>query len=254
MLDGHPRDGRTSYREFTTAKELERLLADDLAVLLSESFADARDQHLGAASSRPARASRETKLPARDGHVPADRHRGFHPLWESEPEAMEVALRRHDRLLAEVIEEHGGRVVTSRGEGDSFFACFPARLPRSRRPGFASFGSGVRRGLRDCAAGADGAAHRGSARAGATTCRPLADQPLCPGEGRRHGGQVLLTKATRDLVAGRLGGGFGLKRLGEFRLRDLAEPSDLSADPCRSPSRFPPIRTLAGAAAICRCR
>src|SRR5438552_882165 len=39
-----------------------------------------------------------------------------------------------------------------------------------------------------------------------------------------HGGQVLVTKTTRDLVAGRLGGGFGLKRLGEFRLRDLAEP------------------------------
>ena len=28
-----------------------------------------------------------------------------------------------------------------------------------------------------------------------------------------HGGQVLLTKATRDLVEGRPGGGFGLKRL-----------------------------------------
>ena len=47
-------------------------------------------------------------------------------------------------------------------------------------------------------------------------------------------------------MAGRLGGGFGLKRLGEFRLRDLAEPeliyqlthADLPAD-------FPPIRTLA---------
>jgi hypothetical protein len=39
-----------------------------------------------------------------------------------------------------------------------------------------------------------------------------------------HGGQVLLTKATSDLVAGRLGAGFGLKELGEFRLRDLAEP------------------------------
>jgi predicted ATPase len=47
-------------------------------------------------------------------------------------------------------------------------------------------------------------------------------------------------------VEGRLGGGFGLKRLGEFRLRDLAEPeliyqlthADLPAD-------FPPIRTLA---------
>ena len=61
-----------------------------------------------------------------------------------------------------------------------------------------------------------------------------------------HGGQVLLTKATRDLVAGRLGGGFGLKELGEFRLRDLAEPelifqlthADLPVD-------FPPIHTVA---------
>src|SRR5207248_3044750 len=65
-------------------------------------------------------------------------------------------------------------------------------------------------------------------------------------KGAAHGGQVLATKTTRDLVAGRLGGGFGLKRLGEFRLRDLAEPeliyqlthADLSA-------RFPPIRTVA---------
>ena len=62
-----------------------------------------------------------------------------------------------------------------------------------------------------------------------------------------HGGQVLVTQTTRDLVEGRLGGGFGLKRLGEFRLRDLAEPeliyqlthADLPAD-------FPPIRTGAG--------
>jgi predicted ATPase len=61
-----------------------------------------------------------------------------------------------------------------------------------------------------------------------------------------HGGQVLVTEATRDLVQGRLGGGFGLKRLGEFRLRDLAEPeliyqlthADLPAD-------FPPLRALA---------
>ena len=61
-----------------------------------------------------------------------------------------------------------------------------------------------------------------------------------------HGGQVLLTKTTRDLVQGRLGGGFGLNRLGEFRLRDLAEPelifqlthADLTGD-------FPPIHTVA---------
>jgi class 3 adenylate cyclase len=45
-------------------------------------------------------------------------------LWETEPEAMEVALQRHDRLLAEVIAGHSGVVVISRGEGDSFFAVF----------------------------------------------------------------------------------------------------------------------------------
>jgi class 3 adenylate cyclase len=49
-------------------------------------------------------------------------------LWESEPEAMEVALQRHDRLLAEVIESNGGAVVTSRGEGDSFFAVFQSAV------------------------------------------------------------------------------------------------------------------------------
>ena len=61
-----------------------------------------------------------------------------------------------------------------------------------------------------------------------------------------HGGQVLVTQTTRDLVGEGLGGGFGLKRLGEFLLRDLAEPeliyqlshADLPAD-------FPPIRTVA---------
>jgi hypothetical protein len=61
-----------------------------------------------------------------------------------------------------------------------------------------------------------------------------------------HGGQVLVTEAIRDLVGRRLGGGFGLKRLGEFRLRDLAEPelicqlthADLPAD-------FPPLATVA---------
>jgi hypothetical protein len=39
MIDGIRAAGTASYRVFGTARELERLLADDLAVLLSESFA-----------------------------------------------------------------------------------------------------------------------------------------------------------------------------------------------------------------------
>src|SRR5215471_10151357 len=41
MIDSIRTAGTASYRTFTTPRELERLLADDLAVLLSESFAGA---------------------------------------------------------------------------------------------------------------------------------------------------------------------------------------------------------------------
>src|SRR5216110_2539252 len=61
-----------------------------------------------------------------------------------------------------------------------------------------------------------------------------------------HGGQVLVTKTTRDLVEGRLGGGFGLTRLGEFRLRDLAEPELIyQLTHADLPAEFPPLVTLA---------
>ena len=68
-------------------------------------------------------------------------------LWEAEPEAMEVALQRHDRLLAEVIEGHGGAVVTSRGEGDSFFAVFHSAVSAVEAAGMCQLRLRVRCGL-----------------------------------------------------------------------------------------------------------
>lgn len=49
---------------------------------------------------------------------------GSTALWEASPEAMRLAVARYDALLTELIERHGGAVVRSRGEGDSFFAVF----------------------------------------------------------------------------------------------------------------------------------
>jgi class 3 adenylate cyclase len=46
-------------------------------------------------------------------------------LWEQHPDAMRLVLARHDALAAAVIEQHGGTLVKSRGEGDSLFAVFP---------------------------------------------------------------------------------------------------------------------------------
>lgn len=69
------------------------------------------------------------------------------------------------------------------------------------------------------------------------------------------GGQVLVTKATFDLVKSRLNDGFGLRKLGGFRLRDLTEPElihqlDTRTWPPTSPrSALPP-----SAPATCLCR
>jgi predicted ATPase/class 3 adenylate cyclase len=247
MIDGIRAAGSVSYRTFGTPRELERLLADDLAVLLSVSFA-------GAAASTSARGVSpagpgepgEADLPAGTVTFLLTDVEGSTRLWETAPEAMEVALERHNRLLAEVIGAHGGVVVTSRGEGDSFFAVFASAVSAVEAAGACQLALRgetwpegavlrVRMGL-----------HTGEARAGGSDRVDHAPINRCARvKAAAHGGQVLVTQATRDLAVGRVGGGFGLKRLGEFRLRDLAEPeliyqlthADLRAD-------FPPPNTL----------
>jgi predicted ATPase/class 3 adenylate cyclase len=247
MIDGIRAAGTVSYRTFTTARELERLLADDLAVLLSESFAGA-PAGAGAAGVWPAGADVpvEADLPAGTVTFLLTDIEGSTRLWESVPEAMEVALERHNRLLVGVVEGHGGVVVTSRGEGDSFFAVFPSAVAAVEAAGACQFRLNgeawpagavlrVRMGL-----------HTGEARARGSDRVDHAPINRCARvKAAGHGGQVLVTKTTRDLAGGRLGGGLGLKRLGEFRLRDLAEPEviyqlthpDLPAD-------FPALNTL----------
>jgi class 3 adenylate cyclase len=49
-------------------------------------------------------------------------------LWEREPDAMRASLLRHDRIIEELVEQHGGVLVRPRGEGDSRFAVFRSAL------------------------------------------------------------------------------------------------------------------------------
>ena len=246
MIDSIRAAGTVSYRTFATPRELERLLVDDLAVLLSESFAGAAvsTEASSAGPGQPVGAD----LPAGTVTFLLTDIEGSTRLWESVPEAMGVALEQHNRLLTSVIEDHGGVVVTSRGEGDSFFAVFASAVAAVEAAGGCQLGlkkeawpAGavlrVRMGL-----------HTGEAHVQEGDYVDHAPINRCARvKAAAHGGQVLITKTTRDLVEGRLGGGFGLKRLGEFRLRDLAEPeliyqlthADLAAE-------FPPIVTLAG--------
>ena len=214
-------------------------------VLVSESSGDSMASAEAAAASPAGRG--EAELPAGTVTFLLTDIEGSTRLWEVVPEAMEVALERHNRLLTGVIEDHGGVVVTSRGEGDSFFAVFPGAVSAVEAAGACQLrlaGEGwpagavlrVRMGL-----------HTGEARvrgSGPVDHAPINRCARVKAAG--HGGQVLVTKATRDLVDGRLGGGFGLKRLGEFRLRDLSQPELIyQLTHADLPAGFPPIRTVA---------
>jgi predicted ATPase/class 3 adenylate cyclase len=248
MIEGIRAAGTVSYRTFATARELERLLADDLAVLLSESFAGAA-VGVGAPTSSSAgpRAADEADVPAGVVTFLLTDIEGSTRLWEAVPEAMSEALERHNRLVTGVIEGHGGVVVTSRGEGDSLFAVFPSATAAVEAAGTCQLRLAEEVGPEGAALRVRMGLHTGEARVRGSDRVDHAPINRCARvKAAGHGGQVLVTEATRDLAGGRLGGGFGLKRLGKFRLRDLAEPEliyqlthpGLQAD-------FPPLVTVA---------
>ena len=164
-------------------------------------------------------------------------------LWERLPEAMTVALARHDAILRTAIEASAGRVVKTTGDG--MMAVFPTAA------------DGVLASI---------AAQRSLAAEAWTETGPLrVRMALHAGEAERrgddffgptinrtarimsagHGGQVLLSSAAAALAAGRLPHGASLRDLGEYRLKDLGRPErvfqlvhpDLQAT-------FPPLTTL----------
>jgi predicted ATPase/class 3 adenylate cyclase len=152
-------------------------------------------------------------------------------------------LMEHHRLLGIAVEEHAGQVLDS--QGDALFAAFP----RARDALAAAVAA-----QRAIAAHPwpEGAAVR--VRMGLHTGEPIkADMGYVGVDVHRtaricaagHGGQILLSQATRGLVADDLPRAVSLRDLGEHRLKDLARPqrlfqvvvADLSAD-------FPPLRSL----------
>jgi class 3 adenylate cyclase len=166
-------------------------------------------------------------------------------LWEQHPEAMEAALARHDALAATVIQQHDGILVKHRGEGDSLFAVFAraadavtgaAMLQQvlNAEPWPAETPLRVRMALHTGDAALRERDYFGAAVNRCARLRAVA-----------HGGQLLLSAATQELVRDSLPEGVSFRDLGEHRLRDLARPErvfqllhpDLPAD-------FPPLTSL----------
>ncbi|HUR16238.1 MAG TPA: adenylate/guanylate cyclase domain-containing protein, partial [Candidatus Limnocylindrales bacterium] len=146
------------------------------------------------------------------------------------------------RLISTAVENHGGRVFGS--EGDALFAAFPsavgavAAAAESQRslaghawPSVTPLR--VRMGI-----------HTGEAMAAGDNFVGLALHEVARIMAAGHGGQVLVSEATRR-VAQSLPHGLELRDLGERRLKDLAAPERLYQLVSEGlADKFPPLRTL----------
>jgi len=241
MIDDIRSVGTTSYRTFATPRELERLLADDLAVLLSESFAGAA---LGA------RATAGADEPTEEGR-PATRTLSF--LF-TDIEGSTTMLRRiggayagvladHHRLIREALSAHGGREVDT--QGDAFFAvfgtaraCAAAAIAIQQALAAHPWPGGeklrVRMGM-----------HTGEAEQTGTGLVGIEVHRGARIAAVAHGGQILVSAAAAALLGGSLPDGASLRDLGLHRLKDLGQPERIfQLDAPGLPTAFPALRSL----------
>src|SRR5215207_8989962 len=168
---------------------------------------------------------------------------GSTSLWERTPKAMSQALSRHDEIMRTAIEAHNGHVFKT--VGDAFHATFSAA------PDALEAALEAQRALLHEAWDLTGplrvrmALHTGVAeeRDGDFFGPSLNRVARLLSAG--HGGQILLSLATQELVWDRLPDESGLRDLGERRLKDLSSPEhvfQITASGLRS--EFPPLKTL----------
>jgi class 3 adenylate cyclase len=168
---------------------------------------------------------------------------GSTKLWEHDAPAMQMALTRHDEILKGAIEERGGYVFKT--VGDAFCCAFTTAtdaLDAALEVQRTLFGEEWQETdpLRVRMALHTGAAEERDGDYFGPPVNRLA-RVLSAG----HGGQVLLSLPTQELVRDQLPVGTSLMDLGERRLKDLFRPERIFQPLAPElPSEFPPLRTL----------
>ncbi|MEA2786554.1 MAG: hypothetical protein QOF71_2658 [Candidatus Eremiobacteraeota bacterium] len=163
--------------------------------------------------------------------------------WDQDRQAMQDAVRRHDRVLRDSITAHGGYVFKT--IGDAFCAAF------SRAEDALAAMLDAQRGL-----AAEDFSAVGGVRARAAIHTGTADERdgdyFGPAVNRvarllaiGHGGQVLVSETTADLLGDDLPPQVSLRHLGQHRLKDLSRAEqvyELAAPDL--PYGFPELRSL----------
>jgi predicted ATPase/class 3 adenylate cyclase/Tfp pilus assembly protein PilF len=167
---------------------------------------------------------------------------GSTALWEEHPQAMRTALVRHDAILRQVIAAHHG--VVFKTIGDAICAAF-AHAPDALAAACAAQRALLAEDwattltLRERVALHTGTAH---AHAGDYLGLPLSRVARLLAVA--HGGQILLSLATEELVQEHLPPDVTLQDLGTHRLKDLTHPEQIFQVLAPNlPAVFPPLRT-----------
>jgi predicted ATPase/class 3 adenylate cyclase len=164
-------------------------------------------------------------------------------LWEEDPAAMSVALARHDQILRDVIDRHHGHVFKT--VGDAFCAVFSLAPDALRCAIEVQRDLGEERWPEAAPLRVRMALHSGD-------CEERDGDYFGPTvnraarlEATAHGGQVVLSGSTYELVGGEIPDGVRLRSMGQHLLKDLSRPESiyqLVIDGLRDD--FPPLRTL----------
>ena len=164
-------------------------------------------------------------------------------LWEEHSKAMRAALARHDAVLRDAVEQRDGVVVKTTGDGlfaafavarDALAAAVDAQLALEGEDWALPDPLRVRMGL-----------HTGGADVRAGDYYGPAVNRAARVSAAGHGGQILVSHATEELVRDDLPNGAGLVDLGEKRLRDLERPERIfQVTHAGLASEFAPVRSL----------
>jgi predicted ATPase len=155
-------------------------------------------------------------------------------LWEGEPEAMSAALARHDEIVRGAIEDHGGYVFSTGGDG--FAAAFPRAGDAVAAALDAQTGLHAALRLEGVVIRVRMALHTGEAEERGGDFFGQAVNRAARLMALANGGQVLASATTAALL-----GGSQLIDLGEYRLRDLSSPQQVFQV---GGGTFPPLRSV----------
>ena len=164
--------------------------------------------------------------------------------WESAPAAMREAMAGHDRIVDDCLTQNHGTEVPSGRAGDSILAVFPraadaASAAHALQRAFAAerWPAGAELEIRVALHSGEAELRQGQYH-GQVLNRCARLLATC------HGGQVLLTGATEQLLIDELPSSVELRDLGLHRLKDLTRPEHVfELVDAEQPREFPPIRS-----------